>query len=34
MVIQVNKTEIDEYEILSDNIYYYNGENDSITVVF
>ncbi len=34
MVIQVNKTEIDEYEILSDNIYYYNSENDSITVVF
>lgn len=34
MVIQVNRTEIEEYEILSDNIYYYNNENDSITVVF
>ena len=34
MVIQVNRTEIDEYEILSDNIYYYNSENDSITIVF
>lgn len=33
MVVQVNQTEIDEYEILSDNIYYYNCENDSITIV-
>lgn len=34
MVVQVNQTEIDEYEILSDNIYYYNSKNDSITIVF
>lgn len=34
MVIQVNQTEIDEYEILSDSIYYYNNENDSITIIF
>jgi len=33
MVVQVNQTEIDEYEILSDNIYYYSSENDSIMII-